>query len=201
MTQLALFADHAEPITRYPSPIFGEATFDDHRQLRWSLRRWWRAGPYACWIMLNPSDAGAERNDPTMWEVIFHTYRLGFGGLVVVNLYPFISANPAACKRWADYDAPGRGPDWWVRDRLLDNLQLVGRTAKEADACFAAWGASAFDDAWTERVVEEVLSGDAPWPDLLCLGTTADGSPKHPLARGHHRIPRDQQPIVWRSAA
>ncbi len=39
---------------------------------------------------------------------------------------------------------------------------------------------------------------DAPWPDLYCLGTTSKRSPKHPLARGHHRVPRGQQPILWR---
>jgi hypothetical protein len=30
------------------------------------------------------------------------------------------------------------------------------------------------------------------------LGATADGSPKHPLARGVHRVPDDRQPLVWR---
>ncbi|UFW79976.1 DUF1643 domain-containing protein [Rhizobium sp. SU303] len=33
-----------------------------------------------------------------------------------------------------------------------------------------------------------------------CLGLTKDGYPKHPMARGAHRIPRDQQPILWKSA-
>jgi hypothetical protein len=32
-----------------------------------------------------------------------------------------------------------------------------------------------------------------------CMGTNKDGSPKHPLARGHNRIPDDQQPILWRT--
>ena len=36
--------------------------------------------------------------------------------------------------------------------------------------------------------------------DLVCLGLTKDGYPKHPMARGAHRIPRDQQPILWKSA-
>lgn len=151
--------------------------------------------------MLNPSSADGSRNDPTLWEVIFHTHRLGFGGLVVVNLYPFIAASPAACHRWADWDAPGRGPDWYVRDVLHANQDLVARTARECDQVIAAWGASAWDRTWIDVVVEGVLTGEAPWRDLWCLGRTSDGSPKHPLARGHHRIPRDQAPIMWAEAS
>jgi len=34
---------------------------------------------------------------------------------------------------------------------------------------------------------------------LVCLGTTQSGAPKHPMARGGHRISRDQQPIEWKA--
>jgi hypothetical protein len=52
-----------------------------------------------------------------------------------------------------------------------------------------------------EKVVEEIQAGEAPYPDLWCWGTNADGSPKHPMARGKHRIPADQPPILWRAKA
>ncbi len=37
--------------------------------------------------------------------------------------------------------------------------------------------------------------------NLVCLGLTKDGFPKHPMARGVHRIARDQQPIMFQRAA
>lgn len=33
---------------------------------------------------------------------------------------------------------------------------------------------------------------------LRCLGVTQDGSPKHPLARGFHRIPEQTYPTIWK---
>lgn len=33
--------------------------------------------------------------------------------------------------------------------------------------------------------------------ELHHLGTTQNGFPKHPRARGRHRISADQQPIAW----
>tara|TARA_R110002020_G_scaffold185004_1_gene382468 strand:+ start:3460 stop:4062 length:603 start_codon:yes stop_codon:yes gene_type:complete len=181
-----------------PVEIWGDAQIDD--QHRWWLRRWWSAGPYVCWIMLNPSTADASRNDPTLHEVIRFTRLWGFGGLVVVNLYPFISSSPAACRRWAKWGAPGRGPDWYVRDRLWKNEDVIAREARAADLVVAAWGAGAWDGDWVNHVIETVQS-EAPFPALHCLGKTASGAPKHPLARGIHRVPRDQSPIIWRKAA
>jgi hypothetical protein len=35
----------------------------------------------------------------------------------------------------------------------------------------------------------------------LCLGTTASGDPKHPLARALHRGPDDAKPQVWGAAS
>jgi hypothetical protein len=35
---------------------------------------------------------------------------------------------------------------------------------------------------------------------IWCWGTTTSGAPKHPLARGKHRIPVDQPAILWRAA-
>lgn len=94
------------------------------------------------------------------------------------------------------------GNAWHDRDALhFVNLPAVVKAAKSADQVSVCWGAIAgHDEGWIEHVVEEIQSGEDPCPDLWCWGTNADGSPKHPMARGKHRIPRDQQPILWRAA-
>jgi hypothetical protein len=79
-------------------------------------------------------------------------------------------------------------------------LGIVAQQAKSADKVVACWGAIALDTDWIDLVIEAIQSEAEPWPDIYCLGTTASGAPKHPLARGKHRVPRDQRFIVWRKA-
>jgi len=147
----------------------------------------------------NPSDAGGDRDDPTSSWWIDWCQRFGFGCYVAVNLYPFVTSDPRDCYRIVD-DING-GVDWAARDALhFVNLPAVVAAAKSSDQVFACWGAIARDQLWIEHVIEEIQSGEAPYPHLWCWGKTADGSPKHPMARGLHRIPRDQQPIIWREA-
>lgn len=166
---------------------------------RVSLTRRWGDGPRACVIGHNPSVAGVDRDDPTSnWWINWFTL-FGFGGYVAVNLYSFVTSDPRECARRAA-DIYG-GNAWHDRDALyFVNLPAVVAAAKGADQVFVCWGAIArHDDAWIEHVVEEIQTGFEPYPDLWCWGTNADGSPKHPMARGKHRIPRDQQPILWRT--
>ena len=104
--------------------IEGDATFARNRTLRMQLRRWWTERPkrWAAWLMTNPSDAGASRNDPTMLRVIHFTRSWGYDGCIAANLYPFIASNPKdmwAWRRWED-----NGPDWYARDDL--NSQHFG---------------------------------------------------------------------------
>lgn len=139
------------------------------------------------------------RDDPTSrwWNRWFALY--GFGGYVAVNLYPWCSAQPADVYRIVHEIYAGC--DWAARDELhYANLPAVVAAAKRAHQVFVCWGAIARDDAWIEHVIEEIQCGEAPWPDLWCWGKTAAGAPKHPMARGPHRIPADQAPILWRAA-
>ena len=187
--QLSIFGEHS---------MQRSAVFDGGNRLE--LHRKWGPGPIACVIGHNPSDAGAERDDPTSrwWNAWFQLF--GFGGYVAVNLYPWVTSDPRKC--YHIVEEINGGVNWGARDELyyinLDRT-LVAR-AKEADQVFVCWGAIARDDDWIEHVIEEIQSGVAPYPDLWCWGTNADGSPKHPMARGKHRIPRDQRPILWRAA-
>ena len=58
--------------------------------LRWWLGRRWAVGRTVCWIMLNPSTADSETDDPTLRRIIRFSQSWGFGALAVVNLYPFV---------------------------------------------------------------------------------------------------------------
>jgi hypothetical protein len=147
--------------------------------------------------MLNPSTADEHTDDPTLRRVVAFSRMWGYDELVVVNLYPYISSDPREAALWADWET---SHDWCLRDQLFTYRDFVAAVAKKSALVVAAWGAGAWDSYWAESVVDAVQEDLPPYPDLYCLGETASGAPKHPLARGRHRIPDDQQPVLWRSA-
>lgn len=180
-----------EPVLRrtahFPSP-----------GIRARLTRDWAPGPRAFVLGCNPSDADAEGDDPTSrwWNRWFAFF--GFGGYDAGNLYPFCTSDPQLCRKRAE-EAIG-GPAWDDQDALFANRDAVARMAKAADQVFVCFGAIAWDAGWIQEVVEAIQSGPAPWPDLWCWGVTASGAPKHPMARGAHRIDPQQRPILWKAA-
>lgn len=182
----------------FSAPGMKRSAFFAREGCRVRLSRDWGDGPRALVIGCNPSTADALRDDPTSrwWNGWFE--RAGFGGYDAANLYPFCTPSPAECRKIADGI---EGGDWGARDALhFENLPALVSMARAAKQVFVCWGAIAWDDFWIEHVVEEIQSGEAPYPDLWCWGLTSNGSPKHPLARGAHRIPRDQPPLLWRAA-
>lgn len=189
----------AGPFDLLGGPAIRRAAWFVGSDVRIRLSRDWAPGPRALVIGHNPSDAGVDRDDPTSrwWNRWFHAF--GFGGYDAVNLYPFVTSDPRQCR--AIIDEIEGGINWSARDDLhFVNLPALVAAAKAAQQVFVCWGAIAQDHAWIEHVVEEVQSGVGPYPDLWCWGKTADGSPKHPMARGKHRIPVNQAPILWRAA-
>jgi hypothetical protein len=192
--QIDLFG---QPLATEPE-ILRSARFVDDGRIE--LHRRFGDGRTACVIGHNPSEAGGDRDDPTSrwWNRWFP--RFGFGAYTAVNLYPWICPAPAECyNRLAALDA---GCDFGARDLLhFVNLPAVVQVAKQADQVFVCWGAIARDQEWIDHVVEAIQSGEPPYPDLWCWGMNADGSPKHPMARGKHRIDPAQPPILWKAAA
>lgn len=169
------------------------ATLSDCLTYRWTLTRDWAEGERICWVMLNPSDADHEIDDPTILRCIHFTRSWGYAGFTVVNLYPFRSPNPPRCKAWATDEEIAEA----VQAVLLQNARIVGEHAQSAGVVVAAWGNNPWDDALLTATVEAILKERR---EIYCLGTTKHGAPKHPMARGQHRVPDDQQPVLWRSA-
>lgn len=155
---------------------------------RTELRRIWDdSKPLLVVCMLNPSKADHQRNDPTVLALIHFAKLWGYGGVLIINLFSYRSSSPAEMMAAG---GTAFGPD---------NALTIERTfvfARHAGVpILAAWG-----NGGDHEDRAEWFCGRARMHmvDLICLGRTKDGHPKHPMARGVHRIPRDQQPILWR---
>ena len=180
-----------------------DALFSRNGQNRRELRCWWGEEPvrWAAWLMLNPSNANKERDDPTTKLVTHFTRKWGYDGWIIVNLYPFISSIPARMWQWAAWDQ--NGPDWLARDDQQANLSDIERVGRLADIRVLAFGAEAAKRAqpWLEQCIEAFTQpADNPEGDerLWCLGKSISGQPLHPMARGKNRIPRTALPILWK---
>jgi hypothetical protein len=118
-----------------------------------------------CWVMLNPSTADHEQDDPTIRRVKGFTARLGFRELVVVNLFAWRATDPADMLRAADPIGPR-------------NDQEILRAAEGSEIVIAAWGPHG---ARHHRDREVALMLARAGVSLACLGTTKAGHPRHPL--------------------
>lgn len=156
---------HADPVA------VSDARISDCGQYRYSLLRRVGEGNPLVWVMLNPSTADAFVNDPTIRRVMRFTKADGFGTAVVVNLFALRSPSPKALRGHADPVGP-------------ENDFVLWKHAQAGGPIICAWGAGGGQRA------AEVLAGPLKGADLWCLGTTKDGSPRHPL------YVRGDQPFV-----
>lgn len=143
--------------------IAKDATLSACGTYRYALsRRWNPARPPLVWVMLNPSIADAEQDDPTIRRVVSFTQRGLYGAAIVLNLYALRATDPAALARHPQPCGP-------------DNDSILTAYARSTWDIVAAWGAHAPLHAG------RVLNGPLRDRRLLCLGRTKDGHPRHPL--------------------
>jgi len=133
---------------------------------RYSLERIWSgAMPQMVFVMLNPSTADADLDDPTIRRCMGLARREAFGGIFVVNLYAFRATNPKELQR-VSFPHGGDNADWL--DRAL---------ARRDRPVVCAWGANADHDTARNFVIAAKGFGTR----LTCLGKTKGGAPRHPL--------------------
>jgi hypothetical protein len=161
--------------------IIRGADLSDCGTYRYRLWRRWSAERLAGFIMLNPSKADAVEDDPTIMRCMDFAFAWNCGGIMVVNLFALRSPRPDDLLKHGDPVGP-------------HNDQYLFAETTTCKPLIAAWGNHGHLKARGARVRR--LLGERGIA-LSHLGLTKDGSPKHPLARGAHRIPSTQQPIPW----
>ncbi|MDB5057226.1 MAG: hypothetical protein JWO59_698 [Chloroflexi bacterium] len=134
---------------------------------RYALWRIWdRRLPRVIWIMLNPSTADAQQDDPTVRRCLSFSREWGYGSLTVLNLFAARATDP---KQLATFDDPS-GP---MNDVFIRNI-----IAPPSSLIVCAWGAHA-SAARRVPAIREMLRITGKEP--MCLGITKDGQPRHPL--------------------
>jgi hypothetical protein len=143
----------------------GGAEFDATGLYRYRLwREWDPSASRVAFIMLNPSQADAERNDATIRRCIGFARLWGCGSLEAVNLFAFRTPYPARLREAED--PVGCGNDEKIRE-----------ATERASLVVAAWGnGGAIRER--DRAVLALLGKDR---SVHCLGLTKTGRPRHPL--------------------
>ncbi|MDY6874394.1 MAG: DUF1643 domain-containing protein [Chloroflexota bacterium] len=153
------------------------ADFSQCRTWRYRLWRIWDSSkPYAMFLMLNPSTADENKNDPTVERCQRYAQAWGYGGLYVCNIFAYRATDPAIMKTAADPVGP-------------ENDDYIWNTANDAGIVVCAWGNHGI---WLDRSkqVRELLSCSRN--KLHCLKVTGAGEPGHPLY-----LKKSLQPILF----
>jgi len=132
--------------------------------------------------MLNPSTADANLDDPTIRRCIgFARDTFKAGGMTVVNLFAYRATDPDALGLVASDSGAetlnGPGNDIAILDALND---------PKVKTVVCAWGAHAV----AATRAQKVLGFIPPRLNIVCLGVTKDGHPKHPLDLPKNSHPR-----------
>ena len=150
------------------------AQFSGCRNYRYSLWRVWNDDlPALMFIGLNPSTADENEDDPTIRRCIGFAELLGYGGVLMLNLYAWRSTDPKELKKAVN--PVGRENNTYIRMYH----ESAGRT-------IACWGANVFggrdlDVCDLPRPPYPLAKTQTIGDDLWCFGTTKDGHPRHPL--------------------
>lgn len=143
-----------------------EAYLSSDRAYRyWLLRVWDPERPLFCTFGINPSTADEKEDDPTIRKEIGFGSRLGFGGLLKLNVGAFRATDP---RGWRQASDPF-GPENTV-------YHLLGYVEKFSPTLLvAAWGKNG---NYAKGRCEEITDA---FPNLKCWGCNSDGTPRHSL--------------------
>lgn len=161
-------------------PMGHSAEFSLCLKYRYFLRRVWDdTKPICAWIMLNPSTADAQQDDPTIRKCMGFAQRWGCGGIVVANLFAWRATDPDALMDVADPVGPDN--ERWLAEAAKCGMVVLG------------WGAHKMATRQSEKVIARLRRCGA---EPLWLRVTANCQPSHPLYLPYHLKPIPITPEV-----
>ena len=138
--------------------ISRSADISNDKKERFSLSRIWDSKkPKVLYIMLNPSYADDELDDPTIKRLIFFSKKFKFGGFYVTNLFTQITPYPKELNM-----------DNHLKKK---NLKIISELIKKSNLIVYAWGNLVSEPKELMKLIESPL----------CFGMNKNGTPKHPL--------------------
>jgi hypothetical protein len=151
---------------------------------RYRYRLWRGPEPRLGWIMLNPSTADADDDDPTIRRCRSFAAANGYTGILVVNMFAYRATDP---RDLPDDATVATGP--W-------NGAAIARAIRECDTVVAAWGARYVPTIRRQRAdhaggtIRAIAARHGT--RLVALGYTDDGAPRHPLM-----VPNGTPFVMW----
>ncbi|TIW09543.1 MAG: DUF1643 domain-containing protein [Mesorhizobium sp.] len=138
--------------------------------------------PKACvFVMLNPSTADGEEDDPTIRRCVGYAKAWGYDRLEVINLFAYRATEPKALLALGHNDDP-------VGEGNLDAFRHVLNLDYPVGTIICAWGAHG-----AHLGQDETALGWMGSHRRYALGLTKDGHPRHPLY-----LPASATPMEFR---
>jgi len=146
----------------------------------WLLRQWTTERQLNC-VMLNPSTADAKKDDATIRRLIGFADRKGYGAIMVYNLFAYRATRPLVLEQVADPVGPDN--NYWL--------------SRIRGPVLCAWG----NVKWEDREARVIKMLKAQGCELLCLGRSILGHPKHPVRMGYEEATWEKFDLGGRNAS
>ena len=150
------------------------AIISDCEQYRYALWRCWdQSKGIVMFLMLNPSTANANEDDPTLRRCETYCRSWGYGGFFKANLFAYRSTDPKNLLKAKDPIGPET--DKFLK-KMMDKSTIV----------IAAWGNHGILLGRNDEIKKK-------FKDLYYLKMNGTGEPAHPLY-----LKKDLKPKKWK---
>lgn len=169
LKQLDLFSNEAPPQGLHICNVISSAFISECGQYRYELRRTLdESRPKVMFIMLNPSTANAEIDDPTIRRCVGFAKIWGYGGILVGNLFAYRATEPKTLLTVADP----------IGHENLNHLKVM---YDESDTAICAWGNGKLVERLGKKFGDDYKPLSGFLGRIYYLELANDGTPKHPL--------------------
>ncbi len=142
-----------------------KANFSRCKQYRYLAEREWdTTKPTVLFIMLNPSTLDHKQDNPTIKRCLGFAQDLGFGNLLIANLFAYKATKPE--ELMLAHDPLGSR-----------NMEYLRKARNQSDTIITAWGVPQAIKKLAPKKQFELINS---W-ESYSLGYCKDGNPRHPL--------------------